>query len=277
MQKQNQKVKRQKAQNQSRAVLQNKIRNDLIILGKSAIKELIPRYSKNFDFVVVPDKTNSPKIIEVIQTCKKFGVTVNQDSSLIREIENFDFDIDSSGVIAFLNRKIGEFYSLKEVFELIDNLETCTVVAFPDIDYEQNLGAMIRTCVGMNVDFILIPNGQQKIFSSTVTKVSMGYNHIIPIVQENFLLAIEQLKEKDFDIFGLDMEGENIEEVEYNSRACFVVGNEGKGLTDTILRKCNKKVSIPMNNVVESLNVSVSLGIALYDRNKKIHEIKGKI
>lgn len=270
-------MKRKKAQNlnRSRAVLQNKIRNDLVILGKSAIKELVPKYPENFDFVVVPDKTSSSKINDVINLCKQNGVEVIQDSALIKEIEGFD--IDSSGVVAFLNRKIGDFYSLKEVIELIDSLDSCTVVAFPDVDYEQNLGAMIRTCAGMNVDFILVPNGQQKIFSSTVTKVSMGYNFIVPIVQENFLLAIEKLIEKDFDMVGLDMEGENIEKVGYNSRACFIVGNEGKGLTETVLRKCNKRVSIPMNNVVESLNVSVSLGIALYDRNKKIHEIKGKI
>jgi len=268
-------VKRKKAQNLNRAVLQSKIKNDLVILGKSAIKELIPKYHENFDFVVVPDKTSSPKILEVIEICKQNQVEIIQDSAMIREIE--DLDIDSSGVVAFLNRKIGDVHSIREVIDLIDNLETCTVVAFPEVDYEQNLGAMIRTCAGMNVDFILIPNGQQKIFSSTVTKVSMGYNFIIPIVQENFLLAVEKLLEKDFDVVGLDMEGENIEEVGYNSRACFIVGNEGRGLTETILRKCNKKVSIPMNNVVESLNVSVSLGIALYDRNKKIHEIKGKI
>jgi len=268
-------VKRKKALNPNRAVLQNKIKRDLVILGKSAIKELVPKYYKDFDFVVVPDKSNSAKIKEVVEICRRYHVNLKFDSDLIRSIEGMD--IDSSGVIAFLNKKIGQFYRINEVLSVVDKLDSCTVVAFNDIDYEQNLGAMIRTCAGLNVDFILVPNGQEKIFSSTVTKVSMGYNHVIPIVQENFLLAIEKLDESGFDVVGLDMVGENITNVRYNPRACFVVGNEGKGLSETVLKKCSKRVSIPMNNVVESLNVSVSLGIALYDRNLKLNEIKGKI
>jgi 23S rRNA (guanosine2251-2'-O)-methyltransferase len=266
------KTKKQKfgirGQKQNRGVLQNKIKNDLFIVGKSAIKELIPEYSDKFEFVLFPTNTNSKKINDVIDLCRKYRISVIEDSSLIKEFEKMD--IDSSGVAAVLKERIGKTYSLKEVLSLVDRLDNITAVAFPETDYEQNLGAMIRTCMGLNVDFILVPHSQKKVFSSTVTKVAMGYNYIIPVVEENFLLALETLRDKDFDLIGLDMEGENIQNMRYNSRVCFVMGNEGRGLTETVLKKCTKRVSIPMNNVVESLNVSVSLGITLYDRNLKL-------
>lgn len=254
------------------AALKNKIKKDLILIGASAINELIPLYSKSFDFIVFPENYKSSKIIELERTAQNYNIPIQKDNRVFELVERRE--VDNVRVIAFLKQRIGTYYALNEILELAPRLEKCTVVAFPDIDYEQNLGAMFRTCVGMGVDFIIVPHGQQKVFSSTVTKVAMGYNYLIPVVQENFLLALDRLKDSGFDILALDMEGENIQNMRYNSEVCFVVGNEGKGLSDTVVRKCTKTISIPLSQNVESFNVSVSLGIALYDRNKKLNEIK---
>jgi tRNA G18 (ribose-2'-O)-methylase SpoU len=97
----------------------------------------------------------------------------------------------------------------------------------------------------------------------------MGYNYLIPIVQENFLLALDNLAKMDFEVIGLDTDGENIQNMRYNPRVCFVMGNEAKGLSSSTVGKTTKTVRIPMHEKVESLNVSVSLGIALYDYNLK--------
>lgn len=246
-----------------------------MIVGISAIGELVYKYYESFECVVFPENYNSKKLGNLEEIVHKYGIPIFRDNRVFQLLKKMK--LDNGRVIAFLKNKIFKFYSLSNVLELSKKLEKCTVVAFPDIDYEQNIGAMIRTCAGMGVDFIIVPHGQQKVFSSTVTKVSMGYNYLVPVVQENFLLALDRLKEWGFDVIALDMEGENIENIEYNTEVCFVVGNEGKGLTDTVIRKCSKVVSIPMQRGVESLNVSVSLGIALYDRNKKLNEIKRKI
>jgi 23S rRNA (guanosine2251-2'-O)-methyltransferase len=255
----------------NRSVLKNIISHDLFIVGKNSIIELFDRYHTSFDFIVVPTTYNSSRIRKIVDLSKNYKVRLIEDSGLIDFIES-NFNIDSSGVFVALKKPIYKYYSLKEIVPMIDQMEVCTVVAFHEIDFEQNLGAMLRTCLGLNVDFILTSNKQQKIFSSTVTKVSMGYNYLVPVVRENFLLSIEELKKLRFDIVGLDMNGENLQNIRYNPKVCFVVGNESKGLSDPIARKCDKIVSIPMNNIVESLNVSTSLGITLYDRNFKLKD-----
>lgn len=249
----------------NRSVLQNKVKKELFLVGKSSILELIDDHHEDFDFIVVASNFDSDKIGKIISLAKKYGIEVNHSSDQLKSIEK-EKGVDTAGIIVFLKRPIGRFYKFSEIMELTDNLDKVTVVAFPDVEYEQNIGAMIRTAVGLGADFILVPNGQQKVFSPTVTKVSMGYNYLIPIVQENFLLAIEKLKDTGFDIYGLDMKGENIADMRYNSRVCFIVGNEGKGLSEATLKKCTSVLSIPMVDVVESLNVSTSLAIALYDR-----------
>jgi 23S rRNA (guanosine2251-2'-O)-methyltransferase len=253
----------------SKNVLQNKIAKELFIVGKNSILQIFDEQRHNFETLIAPTNYNSDKIGEIVDLCRKHHIPVVQDSSLLENAKS-DRGVDSAGVIMLLKRQVEKYYSIRDLASLIDQMPTCTVVALPDVQYEQNLGAMIRTCLGLNVDFLLVPNRQQKVFSSTVTKVSMGYNYVLPIVRENFLLAIEELKKLRFEVVGLDMGGENLVDFVYNPRVCIVMGNEGAGLTDTVERKCDKILSIPMNDVVESLNVSTSLGIVLYDRVAKL-------
>ena len=253
----------------SRNTLQNKIGKDLFIVGKNSIIEIFDANFRNFDTLIVSENFKSEKIGQIVDLFKKHSISVVRDSGLLEYADKM-LGVDSAGVLVILKNKIENYYSIRDVVDLIGKLETCTVVALPDVEYEHNLGAMIRTCLGLNVDFLLVPNRQQKVFSSVVTKISMGYNHILPIVRENFLLAIDELKKMGFDIVGLDAGGENIVDFRYNTRVCFVMGNEGAGITDTVSSKCDRVLSIPMNKVVESLNVSTSLGVVLYDREAKL-------
>lgn len=265
------KHQRRPQQKLNNAVLKNKIVNDLYLVGKSSILEIFDRYYESFELLIVSSSFNSEKIQEIVDTFKKAKIPVYFDTKQIHHIET-NFGIDTGGVFVILEKRIGKTYSLRDIRDLVEKMETCTVVAFPDIDYEQNLGAMIRTSLAMNVDFILVSNRQQKVFSPVVTKVSMGYNFVIPVVQENFLLAIDELKGMRFEILGLDMGGENITNMYYNPKTCFIFGNEGSGLTSTVTQKCDRIVSIPMNTQVESMNVSTSLGIILFDRVSKLYK-----
>ena len=63
-----------------------------------------------------------------------------------------------------------------------------------------------------------------------------------------------------------DMGGENIEDVQIQNdqNIAVVIGNEGQGVSDELLKLSSKTVSIPMNNNVESLNASVSAGIIMF-------------
>ncbi len=250
----------------NQSVLQNKIRKGLLIIGKSALYELLITNSKAFDFILIGNSKDK-RSARILDLAKQNQVEIVYDHNLLGNVENLE--CDQFGICGFLKYEIGKTLSLREVSNSFDEMDSVLCVAITDMDYLQNIGAMIRTCAGMGVDFIIVPNSQQKVFSTTITKVSMGSNHLIPIVQENFLLALDNLTKMGFEVLGLDMDGENIQNMRYNPRVCFVVGNEAKGLTDPILKKTTKKVSIPMQGDIESLNVSVSLGMALYDYNLK--------
>lgn len=250
------------------SVLKNKISRDLYLVGKNSILEVLKEYHNDFEALIITSNYKSSKLQDIINNFRSHNIPVYFDSKSIDFLENSE-KIDTGGIVVILKRPIGKCLSLKEIKEHLLKLEKCTIVALPEIDYEHNIGAMIRTCLGLNVDLLLVSNRQQKVFSPTVTKVSMGYNLVLPIIQENFLLAITELKDIGFEIIGTDMGGENILNMYYNPKTCFIMGNESTGISQTVLKKCDKTISVPMHNGVESLNVATSLGIVLYDRLMK--------
>jgi 23S rRNA (guanosine2251-2'-O)-methyltransferase len=253
-----------------KSVLQNKISNDLFVVGKNSILEIFSSEYNHFESLIVPSNYTSEKIKTIVELFSQKRIPVFCDSSLIDYAEAA-LGVDSAGVIVLLKKSIEKYLSLRDVKPMIEEMKTCTVVGLYNVEYEQNLGAMIRTSLGLKVDFMLLPNKQQKVFGSTVTKVSMGYNYVLPIVRENFLLTITELKKMGFEIVALDMGGENMVNFRYNPKVCFIFGNEGKGISDTMMKKCDKILSIPIDKSVESLNVSTSLGITLFDRISKLY------
>ena len=65
------------------------------------------------------------------------------------------------------------------------------------------------------------------------------------------------------DVFRTDMEGENYTNIDYKTSIAIVIGNEGKGLSDSVSKNCDYLAKIPMIGTVNSLNASVACGIFL--------------
>jgi len=101
----------------------------------------------------------------------------------------------------------------------------------------------------------------------TVTKASAGASEHLPIAKvTNIARTLEELKEKNLWIVGLDERGkQNYDALDYNMDCAIVLGSEGKGVHDLVAKKCDFLVSIPMLGKVPSLNVSVAAGVMLYE------------
>jgi 23S rRNA (guanosine2251-2'-O)-methyltransferase len=87
----------------------------------------------------------------------------------------------------------------------------------------------------------------------------------------NLNQAIEDLKKNDFWIYGIDMDDEreypagNIWEQNFSGNTAIVLGSEGRGISEKILEKCDFVTPIPMENGVESLNVSSAGAVVMYE------------
>lgn len=135
-----------------------------------------------------------------------------------------------------------------------------------------NFGAIIRTAVAAGFNAIIIPNDRQVLINSTVIKTSVGAVFDIDIVLvTNLNNTIKILKDNGFWIYGTVMNGEDYREVDYNGKACLIIGNEEKGISKLVKENCDFLVTIPISPKIDSLNASVAAGILIYEvvRNRK--------
>jgi 23S rRNA (guanosine2251-2'-O)-methyltransferase len=138
-----------------------------------------------------------------------------------------------------------------------------------ELNYEQNLGAILRSAAGAGVQGVIIPRKRGKGLTPIVQRVAMGGAEIVPVVREGISSALSKLKKVGIRIVGADMGGKSLFETDLRGPIAIVMGGESKGLSPTLQKKCDVVVSIPLCNELESLNVSVSAAVILYEKRRQ--------
>ncbi len=131
-----------------------------------------------------------------------------------------------------------------------------------------NLGTIIRSSCAFNVDTIVISPDSVDLYNPKVIRSAEGMMFQINIVTRDLVKVINNLKEKDFIIYGTDVsDGINPRRLDNEAKNKFaiVMGNEGNGLSYEVYDACDKFLYIPMNEKTESLNVGVAASIILYE------------
>ena len=147
------------------------------------------------------------------------------------------------------------------------------VVILDHLEDPHNLGAIIRTCEAAGVDAIIIPSNRSVEVNGTVVKTSAGTCYQMNIIKVvNIVETIKYLKDNGYWIVGTSLDTDtDYREVDYSGNIALVIGNEGKGVADLVLKNCDYVTKIPMYGETNSLNASVAAGIMIYDviRNRK--------
>ncbi len=147
----------------------------------------------------------------------------------------------------------------------VDLRRTKRIVLLDHIVDPHNIGAIFRTAAEFSIDLLLIPKKRSGGITQTVCTVSTGAVFVQPFsyVQGSIQL-LKWLGKEGFTIVGTAMSGHNMRSYAFDERTVLVLGNEGKGISDSVLKYCHHTVSIPTTNKVDSLNVSVAAGIFMY-------------
>ena len=164
-----------------------------------------------------------------------------------------------------------KYYDLGSIFKDRANF----VLMLDHIQDPQNLGAIIRSANAFSVKHIIIPKDRSASITPTVLKISSGgFNNIKIIKVASLFDAINQLKKNDFWVYATALSDKaiNVCKASFNCPLCLIMGNEEKGVSNTLLNISDQNVYIPQSGEVQSLNVSVATGIMLYEINKKLGE-----
>jgi 21S rRNA (GM2251-2'-O)-methyltransferase len=150
-----------------------------------------------------------------------------------------------------------------------DTLLRCAL-ALDEVTDPQNLGSILRSAFFFGVDEVIICSKNSAPLSPIVSKASAGALEVMTVRSANNLMRLlDDSKSAGWQVVGTSL-GEGaiaLESLPLQQPTILVMGNEGHGLRQSILSKCDHKVHIPCgrgsNALVDSLNVSVATGVLL--------------
>jgi len=141
------------------------------------------------------------------------------------------------------------------------------LVVLDGIEDPHNVGAILRSADAAGAHGVIRQTRRAAPLASGAAKASAGalaWVRVADVV--NVVRALEQLKTAGVWIVGLAGDADTTyDRVDYTQPTALVLGAEGAGLRRLVRAQCDWLVSIPMAGHVESLNVSVAAGIALFE------------
>src|SRR5580693_5654292 len=232
------------------------------IYGINAVTEALKAQKRSFEWVGMAKERHDIRLQRLIEDCRKAGVPVKYLSRV--ELDRMAGTAAHQGVVAVTSAK--QYSDLDDVVGGKRGHYTLVVV-LDGVEDPHNLGAILRTADAAGADGVVIPERRSAAVTAAVAKVSAGASEHLPIAKvTNISRALEDLKEKDLWVVGLDERGEQTyDAIDYKMHCAVVLGAEGKGIHDLVRRHCDFLVSIPMLGEVPSLNVSVAAGVVLYE------------
>lgn len=203
---------------------------------------------------------NDPKIKEIMKLAQDKGINVQIIRS--EELEKMSESKNAQGVIATMDAP-----EIKSLEHLLREKRDAFILLLNHIDYEQNLGAIMRTAWAAGIDAVVAsPNGVHQI-TPVVAKISMGAAAYVPLIPMSLFQAMSMLHKYAVPVIGVEVDmGKSIYDSKLTGPVAFLMGGEAEGISKPLQAECDLFVHIPMNQEVASLNVSVATALVLFEK-----------
>ncbi len=156
----------------------------------------------------------------------------------------------------------------QDLDQLIAEKGTVFLLALDQVTDPHNLGACIRTAAAMGVDAVIAPRDRAAGLTPVARKVAAGGAEKIGFIQvTNLSRTLAHLREQQIRVIGtlLDEQAKPIDQCDLTGSIVIVMGAEDTGLRRLTQQQCDQTAFIPMKGDLQSLNVSVATGMALYE------------
>ncbi len=234
-------------------------KKELFIVSKRPVLEALRAGYPVRTVVFDKGKSHDDVMKNIFKLAKRQGVQIiYRDESWFRRRFH---QLSPQGVVA-----VGETFQYSEL-EDIKIKKNSIILILDRIQDPQNLGAIIRSAECAGVSGIIIPDRNAAEVNETVMSISSGAVFHTKIVRiPSLSQAVEYFKSRNVWIVGTVLNGKNpYYEVNYTKVPfAVVIGNEGEGMREGLIKRCDYVVTLPMRGRVNSLNASVAAGIMLF-------------
>lgn len=235
---------------------------DNYIYGLNAVMEAL-REEKDIDRVLIQKDLRSPHLTEMRKLLKE-----NKVASQMVPVQKLNQIAANKhqGVIASISPI--EYQPITEIVSSIfEKGENPLILMLDRVSDVGNFGAICRTAKCAGVHAVVIPvKGSAQINAESI-KRSAGALLSMPIAKERDLAAsAEELQQSGLQIIACTEKADDlIYQADLSGPSLIIMGSEENGINSHLMKLADKKVKIPMFSELDSLNVSVSTGIILYE------------
>ncbi|SKC43581.1 23S rRNA (guanosine(2251)-2'-O)-methyltransferase RlmB [Maledivibacter halophilus] len=210
---------------------------------------------------VITSSNRGCKLLEKISQRKIELCKIND--KIFKEISTTD---SPQGILGVVKRR---YYDLEDII----SKDKLFLIILDKLQDPGNVGTIIRTADAAGVSCIISLKGTVDIYNSKTIRSTMGSIFSMPIIHiETIGDVIEILKGNGVDIISTTLEAERYHfEVKYGRKNAIIIGNEGNGISNELIKRSDIKVKIPIIGNAESLNASIAAGIIIYEIVRQTH------
>lgn len=224
------------------------------IYGRNPVIEMLK--AGKVDKLYIQQGNREGSIKKIFAMARDFGVLITEvGKSKLDEYSNGE---NHQGVVALVSDF--KYSTLEEII----NQGIEKILILDKIEDPHNFGAIARSAEAFGFNAIIIPKHNSAYVNDVVYKTSAGaIDRLNVSIVTNLSQTIEKLKEKDFWIYGTDLEGSNYTKTNLTGKVVIIIGNEGKGMSQALKKHVDSIITIPMVGSINSLNASCAASVVM--------------
>jgi len=206
------------------------------------------------------------RLKNVLALADPFGISVQQASR--DKLEKLAGQPFHQGVVAAVRPH--PTLNEQDLDDLLKQNPQAVLLALDQVTDPHNLGACIRTAAAMGVEAVIVSRDRSASLTPTARKIAAGGAEKVKFIQvTNLARTLGNIKDEfNVRVVGtmLDEKALPVQQFDFTGTGiCVVMGAEDTGLRPITQSQCDQTVYIPMAGNLQSLNVSVATGMALYE------------
>ena len=140
------------------------------------------------------------------------------------------------------------------------------IIVLETVEKPGNLGAVMRTADAAGVDAVIIADPRTDLFNPNAIRASIGTIFSVPLFASSSEECIKWLKSNDVKIYCTYLKASiDYLDADFRQGSAIVMGTEATGISDIWVEAADQNLIIPMNGIADSLNVSVTTAIVVFE------------
>jgi 23S rRNA (guanosine2251-2'-O)-methyltransferase len=236
-------------------------REPRVVFGFHAVLARLRADPKSVVEIFLDETRNDARAKDLAAIAQRLNVSLHRVPT--KRLDGFYGGGRHQGVVARVEVK----KALDDLNEIVDQVEKPLLLVLDGVTDPHNLGACLRVANAAGVHAVIAPRDRAAGITPVVSKVASGAAEATPyLMVTNLARTLAGLKERNIWIVGADERADKtLYEADLPEAIAWVLGAEGEGMRRLTRESCDLLVRIPMRGEVESLNVSVTAGVCLFE------------